>query len=124
VKQTRTASSDSAQPGQLACIVSHDGHAYAVDLEGGRFCARWQLPAASSTPLLLVPRGGGGFWGLCATMAGHLAVLEAPPKLPASTLLPARVLLQLPSPVFSTPVLLPAGGFLVGCRDDHLYCII
>ena len=71
-----------------------------------------------------VPTSGGGESKACCHVVscsndGVVSVLEVDPLMEVVKL---RAEVALPAHVFSSPVLL-GSMLVVGCRDDHLYCL-
>lgn len=93
-------------------IGSHDGRVHFVRTEDGR--VRWTSSRLDSE-VYATPFTADGIVAYVCTVRGKLYALSVDD---GSTL----NVFSLPNDVFSSPVVV-RGKLVVGCRDDHLYCI-
>ena len=95
----------------------HDCHVYHVDRKSG--AVRRKMAAASHPVFASLDATGTAGRLLAANIAGRLTVWDDVDE--GRTALPLAEI-QLGGHVFSSPVFLAPDRFVVGCRDNFLYC--
>ena len=101
-----------------AFVGSHDGHIYCVDVSTGSKVWKVRLGATAvyaSPALLLIGNAASDAAIVTCNTTGELSVLAADDGVVLATY-------TLPGEVFSSPVCI-GERIIIGCRDDHVYCL-